>query len=124
LGIEHHVRNHTYRADRHGPIPAGYVAPIPEAPKGDWQPTPAQMRTLRREGRRFIEASLAAYALTPREGEIALRAAILLDEATFWRLQARRHGKDDPVASARAGRLALAHERAALAAMSRLGEAR
>lgn len=79
--LEWHLRNRTYRADRHGPLPvhlragvaAGKVAVMPQ-PTDDWQPTPAERRGLSRRAQARLDLTLAEFQLDPLDGARLLDA--------------------------------------------------
>lgn len=101
---------------------APFPSPPPASPLRDWKPTRAQRNRLRKRGRAFLDARLAAYGHTPAEGDTLLRACSALDEADVWRR--RSHSWKDPDSAIKAGRLALLYEREAATALALLKETR
>jgi hypothetical protein len=80
LSLARHVAAGTYRKDRHGPLPAN-VLPMPMAAQ-DWRPSPTEIRGLGPQAVALLEATLAAYQLSPIEGVhvlVALRALTRLE---------------------------------------------
>jgi hypothetical protein len=114
LPLAHHVLSGTYRADRHGPLPAN-VAVMPAAPD-TWQPSSGEYRQLGAEGRRLLDGMLAAYTFSLAEGLLALAAARAADAEREWRDRSLIDGQQQ----ARASRLALAWSRHLAALLQQL----
>ena len=85
-----HVLSGTYRASRHGPLPA-HVHPIPDATaeEGSWQPLPADLEHMTAAGRRFVRGWLKRYEVSAMEGAVLLEAGHMRDRLTALRAMDR-----------------------------------
>ena len=91
-----HLRNGTFRADRHGPRPAT-VAPLP-APEAaaapEWIPSASQRAELSGLARQWLDAAVLAYSFSPIEG-LALHLAL----KTLTRIEALERNGSSPALS-------------------------
>lgn len=96
LPLETHLRNGSYRADRHGPIPLS----SPDLSEPPWEPDADDLQGLGPAGQRFLTRMLAENSVSYVSGMLLLQAARTLDDLAAWRLKSQT----DPAAA----RLALA----------------
>jgi hypothetical protein len=71
--VQDHLRADTYRADRHGALPANVVS-MPLAPTLPWQPEDSDLGGIGPAGRELIARMLDHYEFTLAEGLLLLEA--------------------------------------------------
>lgn len=111
--LAEHVLNQTYRADRHGPLPAN-VVPMPM--HSGWHPAPSEVKRLGARARDWLAAILRLYQLDELEGRRLLEALRSLTRIEAMERSVERLGvmvKGDPhpllAALAREQRVFLTH---------------
>ena len=107
LPIEEHLRNGTYRRDRHGPLS---WPPTSTAEAPVWAPAESDLAALGDAGRAFVGRLQAVYELSPLDGELATEGAVMADRLAELRLQ--RAGCADDDERRRLDRLELGWQRA------------
>ena len=87
--LAHHVLAGTYRADRHGPLPA-HVHPIGAGTVDAWMPDAGQLAGLGPSGKLFVDRMTEAHTFTAAEGEILIEAGHVVSALAAVRSEPRK----------------------------------